>query len=55
MLTIADATGALDAGVGINMELRQSKIAFEVNLEAARSAQMNLSSKLLRLASRVLQ
>lgn len=55
VLTIADATGALDAGVSINMELRQSKIAFEVNLEAAHSAQINLSSKLLRLASRVLQ
>ena len=55
VLTIADATGALDAGVSINMELRQSRIAFEVNLEAAHSAQINLSSKLLRLASRVLQ
>lgn len=55
VLTIADATGALDAGVSINMELRQSKIAFEVNLEAAHTAQINLSSKLLRLASRVLQ
>lgn len=55
VLTIADAPGALDAGVGINMMLRQGKIVFEVNLEAARSAQLNLSSKLLRLASRVLQ
>ena len=55
VLTIADSPGALDAGVGINMELRQGKIAFEVNLPATRSAQLNLSSKLLRLASRVRQ
>lgn len=55
VLTIADTSGALDAGVGINMVLNQGKISFEVNLEAAHSAQINLSSKLLRLASRVLQ
>lgn len=55
VLTIADTPGALDAGVGINMALRQGKIAFEVNLEVTRTAQLNLSSKLLRLASRVRQ
>jgi hypothetical protein len=55
VLTIADTPGALDAGVGINMTLRQGKIAFEINLEVTRSAQLNLSSKLLRLASRVRQ
>lgn len=55
VLTIADTPGALDAGVGINMMLRQGRIVFEVNLEVTRTAQLNLSSKLLRLASRVLQ
>lgn len=55
VLTIADAPGALDAGVGVNMVLSQGRIAFEVNLEATRNAQLNLSSKLLRLASRVRQ
>ena len=55
VLTVADSPGALDAGVGINMELRQGRIAFEVNLVATRSANLNLSSKLLRLASRVQQ
>lgn len=55
VLTLADSSGALDAGVAINMILRQDKISFEVNLEAARSAQLSLSSKLLRLASRVRQ
>jgi hypothetical protein len=55
VLTVADAPGALDRGVGINMVLRQSKIAFEVNLAATRRAQLNVSSKLLRLASEVRQ
>ena len=55
VLTVADSTGALDSGVGINMRVRQSKIAFEVNLVATRRAQLNVSSKLLRLASEVRQ
>lgn len=55
VLTVADSRGALDAGVGINMVLKQSKIAFEINLAATRRAQLNLSSKLLRLASEVQQ
>jgi hypothetical protein len=52
---VADSNGALDAGVSINMLVRQSKIAFEVNLAAARRADLNLSSKLLSLASEVRQ
>jgi hypothetical protein len=55
VLTVADSAGALDSGVGINMRVRQSKIAFEVNLAATRRAQLNVSSKLLRLASEVRQ
>jgi hypothetical protein len=55
VLTVADSKGALDSGVGINMLVRQSKVAFEVNLIATRRAQLNVSSKLLRLASEVRQ
>lgn len=55
VLTVADSRGALDAGAGINMLLRQNKIAFEVNLTAVRRAELNLSSKLLKLASEVRQ
>lgn len=55
VLIVADSNGALDAGAGINMLVRQSKIAFEVNLAAARRADLNLSSKLLHLASEVRQ
>ena len=55
VLTVADSKVALDSGVGINMLVRQNKIAFEVNLVATRRAQLNVSSKLLRLASEVRQ
>ena len=55
VLTVADSKGALDSGVGINMLVRQNKVAFEVNLVATRRAQLNVSSKLLRLASEVRQ
>jgi hypothetical protein len=55
VLTVADSRGALDRGVGINLVLRQNKIAFDVNLAATRHADLNLSSKLLRLASEVRQ
>lgn len=55
VLTVTDSRGALDAGVGINMLVRQNKIAFEVNLAVTRRADLSLSSKLLRLASEVRQ
>lgn len=53
VLIVADSPGALDAGAGINLLLRQDRVAFEVNLGATREARLALSSKLLRLASEV--
>ncbi len=55
VLTIADSPGAARQGVALNMGVVQSKISFEANLLAARGAGLNLSSKLLRLATEVLQ
>lgn len=55
VLTVTDTPGALDGGAGINMVVRQGKVAFEVNLAATRRSQLNVSSKLLRLASEVRQ
>ena len=55
VLTVADSPGRLRQGVGINMGHEQSKITFEANLAAARGNGLNLSSKLLRLASEVQQ
>lgn len=53
VLVVADSPGALDAGAGINLLLRQDRVAFEVSLGATRGARLALSSKLLRLASEV--
>lgn len=55
VLTIADSPGAARRGVALNMSVVQSKVTFEANLQAARSTGLNLSSKLLRLATEVLQ
>lgn len=55
VLTVADSPGALEKGIGLNMEVSQSKIAFSANLEATRRSRVNVSSKLLRLAKEVKQ
>lgn len=55
VLTIADAPGAAEQGVALNMSVVSNRITFEANLKAARAANLNLSSKLLRLATGVLQ
>ena len=55
VLTVADSPGAARQGVALNMALAQNKISFQANLLAARAAKLNLSSKLLRLASEVQQ
>jgi hypothetical protein len=55
VLTVADSPGALSLGVALNMSVIQNKVAFEANLKAARAARLNLSSKLLRLATAVIQ
>ena len=39
----------------LNMSVTQNKVTFEANLQAARAARLNLSSKLLRLATEVQQ
>ena len=55
VLTVADSPGAMGQGVILNMGTRQSKVTFEANLAAARANGLNLSSKLLSLASEVKQ
>ncbi len=55
VLTLADSAGAMRRGVMINMDLAQGKVSFEANLAAARASGLNLSSKLLRLATEVQQ
>ena len=55
VLTVADSPGAARQGAALNMGVVQSKVSFEANLDAARAARLNLSSKLLRLATEVIQ
>lgn len=55
VLTVADSPGAARDGVSINMETAQTKISFQVNLGAVRHNGLDLSSKLLRLATQVYQ
>lgn len=55
VLTVADTPGAAAEGVVLNMNVVQNRITFEANLDAARRARLNLSSKLLRLATEVRQ
>ncbi|MFO1219958.1 MAG: YfiR family protein [Burkholderiaceae bacterium] len=55
VLTVADSPGAVQQGVALNMVVQQGRVAFEANLTAARGAGLDLSSKLLRLATEVIQ
>jgi|SRR5690349_14125608 len=55
VLTVADTPGAAREGVALNMGMSQNKIVFEANIDAARSARLKLSSKLLRVAREILQ
>lgn len=55
VLTVADAPGAMNQGVMLNLIREHDKIVFEANLGAARAANLRLSSKLLRLAAQVLR
>jgi hypothetical protein len=54
-LIVADSPGAAQRGAALNMSVSENKVTFEANLAAARSARVNLSSKLLRLATHVIQ
>lgn len=55
VLTVADTPGAMRQGVALNMVRQHNRIAFEANLTAARAQGLNLSSRLLRLATEVEQ
>ncbi len=55
VLTLADSPGAMQRGVALNMNMARDKVSFEANLGAARAAGLQLSSKLLRLATEVQQ
>ncbi len=53
ILTLADDPDATPQSVTINMNVVNEKIVFEINLGAARSSGLDISSKLLQLAVKV--
>lgn len=54
VLTVADSEGWLERGVIINMVQRQTRISFDINLDAARQNGLRVSSRLARLAGSVI-
>jgi hypothetical protein len=50
VLTVGETEGLAQRGVMINMVLRNDKVSFEINNEAARQAGLAFSAKLLKLA-----
>jgi hypothetical protein len=55
ILTIGDAPGFAKRGGIINFTLEDNKVRFEVNVEAAKHADLTISSRLLTLATIVQQ
>ncbi len=55
VLTVADTPSAASRGVAINMHTRDKRVVFEANLAAARANGLNLSARLLRLATDVIR
>lgn len=54
VLTVGEAPGLLEKGVGVNFFLEEGKVRFEINQAAVEGAGLKMSSKLLRLAKRVI-
>lgn len=50
VLVLADEAGMLDFGAMVNLQVEDGRIVFDVDLDAARSAGLTVSAKLLRLA-----
>ncbi len=55
VLTVADTEGFLEAGGIINFLMEENKVHFEVNMTAAKNTGLEIRSKLLRLAKRVIK
>ncbi len=54
ILTIADMEGFISAGGTIGFVMRDNKVRFEINLNSGKKALLTISSKLLRLAEKVI-
>jgi len=50
VLVVSDATGMLEQGAMLNLQIEDGRIVFDIELDAARRAGLDISTKLLRLA-----
>ncbi len=55
MLTVSDVPGFLEAGGTVNFVIEEKKVRFEINTAAAERARLEIRSKLLRLAKRIMK
>ncbi len=55
ILTVADVPGFLEAGGTINFVIEEKKVRFEINTAAAGRTKLEIRSKLLRLATRIVK
>jgi hypothetical protein len=55
VLTVGEVQGFLESGGCINFIPTEDKGDFEINLDACKQAQLEVSSKLIRIAQRVIQ
>jgi hypothetical protein len=55
VLTVSDVENFLDAGGIINFVMEEKKVQFEISVVSCEKANLKISSKLLRLAKRVVQ
>jgi hypothetical protein len=54
VLTVSDGESIADRGVILGLTLREGRVRFEVNLMAAKRAELKLSSQLLKVAIRLI-
>ena len=55
ILTIGETENFLESGGVINFLMEDEKVCFEINVTAAKINKLRISSKLLRLAKRVVE
>ena len=55
VLFVGDSPGYLQRGVAINLDVDDGRIVFDVDLRSARQAGLMMSSKVLRLARKVVE
>lgn len=55
VLTVSDVPGFLEAGGMIAFVIEENKVRFEINVAAAERAKLEVRSKLLRLAKRIVK